>query len=278
MVVQAATSFVHGVHFCAEQPRACLLLQGAAGVGQARYAALAAHLADQGISVLTYDYSDTGASRRSALAKSGRRPSLWGREDQSAMIAWAKARYAGKTLGLLGHSLGGQIVGFAENAHLVDKFVLVAAQCPWVGNWTDSGDRRKVRAIWSVLFPGSRRVFGQLPSRVHGGDTSLPPLACAEGERWATHPWRRLLDEPGVRDRLAAIRAPVRAYSFSDDRLYAPRPAVEAFTAGFTHARVEQLHLSPTDLGLDRVGHFGFFSRKAVVLWTQLADYLLQDA
>lgn len=55
MVVQAATSFVHGVHFCAEQPRACLLLQGAAGVGQARYAALAAHLADQGISVLTYD-------------------------------------------------------------------------------------------------------------------------------------------------------------------------------------------------------------------------------
>ena len=278
IVVKVSTHSVHGTHFRAHEPRGCLILQGAAGVGQSRYAALSGHLADEGISVLTYDYSGLGASRTLPPGKSQRRPSLWGHEDQAAMIAWARARYPGRRLSLLGHSLGGQILGFSPRVADIDRFVLVAAQCPYVGNWRDPGDRRKVQAIWSILFPGACRVFGYLPSRVHGGDEAIPRAASAEGERWATHPWRRLLDEPGVRDNLALIRAPVRAYSFSDDRLYAPREAVDVFTAGLTHAPVERLHLAPHEVGLDRIGHFGFFSRKSATLWRGLAEYLTLDS
>jgi predicted alpha/beta hydrolase len=278
IVVRTSTVQVHGTHFRADEPRACVIIQGAAGVAQERYEALSRYLVDAGLSVLTYDYSGTGSSRVSSPGKEQRRPSLWGREDQAAMIGWAKARYGDRRLALVGHSLGGQIVGFSSSVADLDKVVLVAAQCPHVGNWTDPVDRLKVRAIWSVVFPGARRLFGYLPARVHGGAEHLSGPACFEGERWATHAWRRLLDEPGVRANMAAIRAPVRAYSFSDDRILAPREAVDAFAAGFTHAPVERLHITPRELGLDRIGHFGFFSRKATPLWRDLVAYLTESA
>lgn len=268
------TPGVRGTHFRAAKPRACVIIQGAAGVAQRRYSRLSQYLADAGISALTYDYSGTGSSRVLPPSRDQRRPSVWGREDQAAVIAWAKERYAGQRLALLGHSLGGQIIGFSLSVADVDRVVLVGTQCPYIGNWREPVARLKVRLIWSVLFPGACQLFGYLPGRIHRGGEDLSHAASSEGTRWATQPRQRLLDEPGVRANLAAIRVPVRVYSFSDDHLYAPREAVDAFAAGFTNAPVERLHISPHELGLNRIGHFGFFSPKSTPLWRDLVAYL----
>jgi hypothetical protein len=53
IVVKASTVYIHGTHFRAETPRACIIIQGAAGVAQSRYADLSAYLAGEGISVIT---------------------------------------------------------------------------------------------------------------------------------------------------------------------------------------------------------------------------------
>jgi len=94
-----------------------------------------------------------------------------------------------------------------------------------VGHWTDPMMRLQVLAIWKLVFPGASHLLGFVPGRLYGG-YSLSVATCKEGTRWATST-SRLLDEPGVRDKLASIRAPVFAFSFSDDRLHAYRRAVE---------------------------------------------------
>jgi predicted alpha/beta hydrolase len=273
-IVVGSTAQIHGTHFAAANPRACVIIQGAAGVSQERYVRLSQYLAGEGISAVTYDYSGMCRSRTLPVRKERRTPSQWGREDQTAVLAWAKKRYGSLRLGLVGHSVGGQILGFSPSVRDVHRLVLVAAQCPHVSNWRNPVNRIALRAMWSVLFPVSRNVFGYVPRRFHRGDDDACSASMAEAEHWATNPRRRLLDEPGVRENLAAIRAPVRAYSFTDDAVYAPREAVDVLVAGFTNAPVERLHVAPREVGMERIGHFGYFSKKATALWKDLAEYL----
>lgn len=62
--------------------------------------------------------------------------------------------------------------------------------------------------------------------------------------------------------------------SFTDDPL-APFAAVEALCSYYPNAAVERRHLAPADLGVDAVGHFGFF-RKSMPRqrWDEIADWL----
>jgi hypothetical protein len=62
--------------------------------------------------------------------------------------------------------------------------------------------------------------------------------------------------------------------SFTDDPI-APHSAVEALRPYYPQATVERLHLAPADLGVDAVGHFGFF-RKSMprAAWDALAGWL----
>jgi len=72
----------------------------------------------------------------------------------------------------------------------------------------------------------------------------------------------------------ARVTAPIHAYSFSDD-WYAPRRAVDALLASYPSARSEHRHVAPSDLGLPRLGHFGFFREGPTkALWAETADWL----
>jgi len=70
------------------------------------------------------------------------------------------------------------------------------------------------------------------------------------------------------------VACPLRWLSFSDDPI-APFSAVEALRPYYPNAVIDRHHLSPADLGVPAVGHFGFF-RKSMPRgpWDQIADWL----
>jgi predicted alpha/beta hydrolase len=70
------------------------------------------------------------------------------------------------------------------------------------------------------------------------------------------------------------VRAPLRAYAISDDA-FAPLPAVEALGRLYPNARWETRRLVPRELGVNSIGHFGFFrERFRDSLWRETADWL----
>jgi predicted alpha/beta hydrolase len=71
---------------------------------------------------------------------------------------------------------------------------------------------------------------------------------------------------------------PLRSYSIADDP-FAPRVGVENMVALYPNARAELRAVAPADLGVARIGHFGFFRETfASTLWKEAADWLLQAA
>jgi predicted alpha/beta hydrolase len=253
------------------QVRFCIVIQAALGTPQERYAPLAAYLAERGFAAITYDYRDMGANRNGPAKSSAACVSEWGRKDQTAVLKWARAHYPESRLIVLGHSMGGQILGFTPRTDDIDGVVLVSAQSTYYKHW-EGAARWKMRALWSVALPGINQAFGYMPGSFFGGE-DLPGGCTPEGTRWALRE-TFIGDEHGVRENLAKLCCPVLAYSFSDDEFHAPKAAVKAFLAQLHQARVHHRHVAPSDFGLARIGHFGFFSPRSKQLWEDLCARL----
>ena len=89
------------------------------------------------------------------------------------------------------------------------------------------------------------------------------------------HPDYLISEYPAARARYANFARPVLAYSFSDDR-YAPARAVAALHSELVSARLSHRQLTPEQLGVATVGHFGFFRpQQGGALWDEARDFLL---
>lgn len=92
--------------------------------------------------------------------------------------------------------------------------------------------------------------------------------------RWVGHP-DYCFSEPELRTVGEAWPGNVLGISFADDEIAKPS-AFPGFTDLLKSARVVNIHLKPSDVGLDgRIGHVGFFhSRAKEALWRPALDFI----
>lgn len=249
--------------------RGVVVIAPAAGVRMRYYAAFAEFLASQGFEVVTWDWRGTGDSRHECGPRDRRLTMrAWGTCDLTAAIGWAARRENGAPVFLVGHSFGGQALGLAANADRVSRAVLVTAQHGWVGHWP-LRDRLLLRPLWHVAMPALASTLGRFPSSWFGLGEDLPRGVAHD---WAA--WGRRREHLGTWSGHAALRLPLLAYSFSDDR-FAPPAAVAALIRTYSRAAVRRRHLHPAELGVEAIGHWGFFRLGLVpTLWAELADFL----
>jgi predicted alpha/beta hydrolase len=127
--------------------------------------------------------------------------------------------------------------------------------------------------IWRGLVPAATAAYGYLPGKLGLGH-DLPSGVAREWARWCSQPGYLLSEHPAARARFAHFLKPVRLYSFTDDE-YAPRRAVEELASLFVNAPIDSRRLEPRDLGVEKIGHFGFFRpRLERTLWSEALEFL----
>lgn len=251
----------------------CVIVNSALGVRRRFYGAFAGFLAGRGFSVITYDYRGIGDSAPPSLRRFDAGLYDWGERDFDAVLRFAADRLGSDAVSVVGHSVGGQIVGLADSADRVCALVAVASQSGYWKHW-HGGGRAMMFALWHVLVPVSARLFGRLPGWMTGG-VDVPRRVAVE--------WARAGRQPGyIRGRhrrasdrnFSRMRGDVLAFSITDDP-YAPRPAVEALMEWYGADRRDLRVLSPADAGVRSIGHFGWFregcGRRA---WEDVARWL----
>ena len=78
---------------------------------------------------------------------------------------------------------------------------------------------------------------------------------------------------PGLSN-FANYKGALRALCFSDDP-WATRPAVELLCSGFSAIEPEILTIAPADVGVSKIGHFGFFRPEhRDTLWRGAAEWI----
>jgi predicted alpha/beta hydrolase len=246
-----------------------VLINSATAVKRGYYDAYARHLAGEGFTVLTYDYRGIGGSRPRKLAGFRARMLDWGRRDLAGVMEWITLHLRPQKLLVVGHSAGGQIVGLTESNWRVHGLLTVGSQSGWWGHWPVPA--RYAMALRWYAVPVITRLFGYLPG-AFGTKEDLPAGVAREWARWGRRPGYLFRD--GLDEGFARFRGPLFAYSFSDDT-YAPQPAVESLLDAYTGADITHRHLTPQDLGVPEIGHFGFFrERFRDTLWQESVAWL----
>lgn len=262
----------------AHAARAAVLVVPAMGVEQQYYAAFAHWLAARGYFVVTFDYRGIGRSRHGSLRQLNADVLTWAEQDTGAMVAFLRERAGGRPLLWVGHSLGGQILPLVPGHEHVKAMVTVAAGS---GYWRDyaPGLKRVVPLLWFVIVPLSIPLAGYFPGRMLRMIGDLPAGVMRQWRSWCLDPDYLFGVMPAaVRELYAALKLPLLSLSFADDEYLSERniQSLHGFYAG---AARDMRRISPADIGVAGIGHFGFFRRRfEASLWPRAGDWLDRQA
>lgn len=261
------------VHGAQKRRGQVALVVGGTGILRRFYDAFAASLAARGWIAVTLDYRGIGGSRPGRLRGFPGDMADWGRLDIAGALDWIRAELDPAKLALVAHSAGGQLAGLAPRIGEVDRAVFVGSQLGALRYWPPAS-RIALQVLWRVMPPVADAV-GYFPARILRLGEDLPRGVARQWAQWCRTPDYLFGRLPA--HELAGYRtllAPLLAVSFSDD-WYAPRPAVEALLPYYARAPVTHRALTPAELNVPRVGHFGFFRPNfQATLWRETADWL----
>jgi len=239
------------------------------------YRSFCEYLAGRGFTALTYDYRGVGDSAGSD--PNAQSVYAWGGKDQPAATEFLLARYPDKRLVLVAHSLGGQIVGLSPRASAYRCALLVAVAHGYWKLWPDAKTRWRMAINYYLVVPVSLALFGRVPRFSFG--SPLSPRIAGEMCRFGKNP-RWLVDERSrpLRPFNAEVRVPLRHITLSDDEVVPPGADLDLEDFFPNAQRARELH-PPSDYGVGKVGHFGFFRRSMPkAAWEDAARWLEQNA
>lgn len=259
--------------FAAAGPaKGTVVFSGAMGVRQDFYAPLAAHFAQNGYVALTFDYRGMGWSRSGGLRGFDTDVVRWAQQDLGGMLEEGERLAPGAPLFVLGHSLGGQILGIAPGNERVAGMISVTAG----SGWYKYNDRMPVgvRIFWFAAIPLLTPLFGYFPGKALRMVGDLPQGVARQWRNWCVHPDYLLGENPAWRGDFERVRCDIVGYSFEDDPIIT-KPAIDNLHGFYARANVERRHLAPRDAGAKRIGHFGYFSPASrETLWKDALAWL----
>jgi len=252
--------------------RVFLLINSAMGVRRGFYRHLAGHLMAQGIGVLTYDYRGVGES--TPVDRASVRLEDWGRRDFPAALQWLRTSHAPERVVVLGHSVGGQLVGITPAVGGIDGLVGVASQAGYWRHWSGL-DRARVMAFWYAAVPLMTAFGGTFRASYLGLGQDLPAGVARQWAEWGRDPDYIRSPTVGPQPQFYhEVRCPLRTYLIGQDDL-APERAVRAWHDWFPNAKREFVNLGSHTPEGRKIGHFGFFDPDiSAGEWPALADFV----
>lgn len=269
-------------HASRDHARPVVIVNPATSVRCRYYSRFAAFLHANGFDVVTYDYRGIGDSRPESLKDFDAGWIDWGRLDVEAMLQYASTHFPGQPIQVVGHSVGGFLIGLAASSHRVSRTFTMGAQYAY---WRDYARHKRIRMFlkWHLVMPLLTAAFGYFPGNRLGWLEDTPRGVVRD---WtARHArfedaWRAgtlILPETERRalvERFAAMRGEMLALSMSDDE-FGTVEAVRRLLGYYRSSPRTHLHLTPEALGEQEVGHFAFFhSRFEHSLWRIPLEWL----
>lgn len=241
--------------------KGCIQINSATGARKEIYLNLARYLAENGWAVLLFDYRGIGESKPKTLKGFHAHCHDWGYKDMAAALDWLDAKFPTYPKFVIGHSAGGQQLGFMDNHRKISKAFLVSAS---IGYWKllASPYRYFTLLVWFVLRPITNTLAGYTAASWFGLGEDLPKGVANEWKRWCM---RRNYYGDFLGKELSPvffddIRFPIH-FIYPEDDTIATFASVQGLQAFYKSADITTEEIQLKEYGLQKMGHFGFFSR-----------------
>ena len=258
-----------GIHYSASVPKkAALVIASATGVPQEFYRRFAEYMAKSGYDVLTFDYRGIGRSAPAELKNFKMDYLDWGSLDLAGAVDYFKQD--GLPLFLIGHSYGGQALGLIPNHAKIAACYSVGTGTGWSG-YMPYSERIKVKIIWNLVFPYMAARNGYIPwSKLNMG-ADLPLGVYKQWKHWCKNPEYFFGDSTlsHLKHQYADVKTPIFAATSVDDEWAMPASR-DAFMKYYTNADMQRIDIYPHSVGMQKIGHMGYFRKEAVAIWDEM--------
>lgn len=216
-----------------------LIINNGARVSKDKYNDFAMYISQKNINVLTYNYTDVGASINS-LKKSKTGIKDWANSDFKKIITHITSINKKAKIFVLGHSLGGQIIGLSDDYHKIQGIVLIATQSGYWKHWSFPLNILNY-LTWNFYIPIILKKYNFLPKGKDKNLTDMPKKAALEWMSWCQSK-NYLFDYIPKSERYYhKITCPLLSISFNND-IYATKEAVNWFTSQYINAKIIRKH------------------------------------
>jgi predicted alpha/beta hydrolase len=257
-----------------EPAKAGIVINSATAVKQSYYESIADFLSKQGFLVMTYDYRGIGRSAISNSRDKRLTMQAWGERDLVAVIDWLKLEHSALDWHCIGHSVGGQILGFAENNTFFKSVYCVSAQSGYWNHW-QGFKKPRMFAMWHAVVPGLSILLGKVPGVFLGGE-SLPEGIARQWAYWGRHK-NYIVDPAGrpIREGFERMQCNMKFLLIDDDLDFAPPAAVHALESYYSSAHSTIEVIRAKEHSSRPIGHFGFFRKEHENgLWHHLLEWM----
>ena len=250
-----------------------LLINSATGVKQQIYFSVAQFFADQGFTVITYDYRGIGLSKPHKMRGFEASMRVWGTTDYKALTDYIKSNFEDYKKYCLGHSVGALILGMNPDSEIFEEFIFVGTQNAFVGNLRL---KTKIEAYlgFGIVQPLFTLFLGYFPASWFGLGESLPSGSAFD--------WRILiLNKKSTNNLLEKsadfskkLRQKVLVIWAEDDAWLTEKGVKSLLENTYANLRPTYRHIYTSESEKGEIGHVNFFRSYNRKLWKILLDRL----
>lgn len=251
-----------------------LLVNSATGVKQQIYFSFAKYFAENGFTVLTYDYRGINESKPEKLRGFKASMRIWGTEDFRTLTNYIQENYPDYRKFCLGHSVGALILGMNKDSRIFEKFIFVGTQDAYIGNlpW-----KVAVKAIFGfgIALPLTSNLFGYFPAHTFALGESLPKGAAYD---WKTlilnKKSTRRLFEKIEEDFSKTLTQEAFIIHAEDDPWVTLKGMESLMNRGYPNLKKTYREVKVSESPKGEIGHINFFRSFNKKLWKIVLDEL----
>lgn len=251
-----------------------LVINSATGVKQQVYFSFAKFFADNGFTVITYDYRGVGLSKPEVMKGYKGSMRIWGNQDYRAVTEFIKDQFPNYQKYCLGHSVGALILGMNPDSNLFDKFVFVGTQKAFVGN-LKLKTRLEAYLGFGIVQPLSTKLMGYFPAQWFGLGESLPA--------GSAYDWRTLILNKKSTNRLlektenyaVQLHQDVFVVWAEDDVWLTRKGVTSLLLETYPNLKPTYRFIKTSESEKGKIGHVNFFRSYNQKLWSLILKELL---
>lgn len=268
---------LRGRYFTASEAKAVVMFNPGTATKSEFYYPFAEYLASQGYHVFVWNYRGFSESKNGSLKNSPIRYSDIGYFDVPAVIERLRSDYPDLPLYAIGHSAGGQQIGFPENHKRLDGIIAIGVSGGYPP-YMPMSYRPKPEFLFRVFVPLSHLLFGYVRTKKFDLMEDLPTHFAKEWGDWCYEKnyffsnkyYGVTIPEGTYKD----LKIPVHVL-VADDEEISTRKNVEGF---WSHVSSEKgVHIKTykaADFPRKEIGHFGYFRKVNSKIWEDVVGIL----
>ncbi|MFH6946758.1 alpha/beta fold hydrolase [Flavobacterium sp. FlaQc-50] len=267
---------LNGTLFIPDNPKAVVQFNCGTGTSEKIYLSFLTYLAENGYLCCLWNYR--GTKKTDNLKNSNIKFSDYGTKDMPAIKAYLDNRFPNLPFLFIGHSAGGQQIGFVNDLANVIGNINIAVSSGYYPNMP-FGYRMKAYFFFYIFSPISALLTGFVKAKPYGLMENLPKKVVSEWRDWLEKQDyffdKNFYGKTVPTGNFKNFKFPIHVYYATDDTISNAKNTNAFWRNVKSEKEISFTELTPGEFGLKKIDHFGYF-RKTMKdkLWTDVVTRL----